>query len=770
MQGPEYLSTADLEAFRDLHHANGLSEAKPIAPVLLPRFDQPRLINPGGQGDAWLMRDTSAGGLVVVKVYGVRPGQDEHARDVLSLRLIRPDVPVIQVIDAGKDQLGRLYVVQKYINGDTLRVYRDLNGPIPIDKAVSIVLCLCRGVQVLHEHEPAGVVHRDLNPNNVMYDGGPVIIDLGLSIRIGNIATGGTPWFSAPECLAGPSAGDVRSDVYSLAAILLFLVADRPDTVPKCAQEHEREVARLLRPIRGPRRFSGPIPRIADLARIIGSAMSWNAANRQGSASLLAQQLQAFLDARPIPGEKHGPLRLAEMAGRRRPALISGTVLAFTLVAWLALSNLDLARQLVNEQALRLAGLMQRVFYDRSPDLGTREETIEDAKAIARARGVGLDLGILEVEHSRLRAGPSDFHAANRPLGLDGIDRAIEMLAPLARSGVDRARLWLAVALHVRAWQLAELGRYDEAIAVAAESNGWVLQVRAPQHDSVRRHDLAASIAIQRARLLRLQASSSDVRSLAAVEQAISAVEKADEVPAGQSAASGVLRVAARIELARCRGAAGDLDAASRDARAAVAIAREVHGLSTDQWRALATALEAAGDIACESPDVGSLRSARDLFAESGELRARVIDLASTPSTIEELAIVDWKLSLACLKLVEFEDAARHLDLIVTHTASARRGLLSILNGAQPDAKQARLLGLLEHEAGSAHLRLATVDRNAPIKVEHIERAVEAYNASLGYLRLAPDDAEVRLLIEQIEARLPQIQGVLAQVRDASGR
>jgi serine/threonine protein kinase len=107
---------------------------------------------------------------------------------------------------------------------------------LPIRKVCRLTLSIVKGLRVLHSD---GVVHRDLKPANVMLvstTGIPyhaVILDLGLiklsneQITASNVGMG-TMYYSAPECFTAASQTDYRADIYSLCAILYFLLTGLP--------------------------------------------------------------------------------------------------------------------------------------------------------------------------------------------------------------------------------------------------------------------------------------------------------------------------------------------------------------------------------------------------------------------------------------------------------------------------------------------------------------------------------------------------------------
>jgi serine/threonine protein kinase len=114
------------------------------------------------------------------------------------------------------------YVVLELLDGETLgrRVRRD-KTPLPLTEVLRIMADVVPGVAALHA---AGVIHRDLKPDNIMLcrDGRVKVIDLGFALiddeprLTGEHERIGTPGFVAPEQVLAPGSVDERADVFSI--------------------------------------------------------------------------------------------------------------------------------------------------------------------------------------------------------------------------------------------------------------------------------------------------------------------------------------------------------------------------------------------------------------------------------------------------------------------------------------------------------------------------------------------------------------------------
>ncbi|MGH7269138.1 MAG: serine/threonine-protein kinase [Polyangiaceae bacterium] len=150
---------------------------------------------------------------------------------------------------------GMPYIVMERLEGSDLGQVIAERGALPIEEACEIVLQACEGLAQVHA---AGIVHRDLKPSNIFVtrnaDGSPAVklLDFGISKLTFEEGTGqdpaltatatimGSPSYMSPEQLKSTKEVDVRTDVWSLGAVLYEAVAGAPafrgETLPQvCA-------------------------------------------------------------------------------------------------------------------------------------------------------------------------------------------------------------------------------------------------------------------------------------------------------------------------------------------------------------------------------------------------------------------------------------------------------------------------------------------------------------------------------------------------------
>jgi hypothetical protein len=266
------------------------------APARFGRYRVVRRIGSGAFATVWLAEDEELESPVAVKVLAdnwahrmdVRSRFEEEAR---ILRRADSD-RVVRVHDIGELEDGRPYFVMTYADRGTL-ADRLGDGPLPVGEALRYGADIARGLAVLHQ---VGVIHRDVNPGNVLLRSGRdgaervLIADLGLAKAAargsGFTLTVGTPGYTAPEqARPGDVPLDRRADVYSIGAVLHHMltgVAPKQDEVPS--------------PVRALR---ADVP--AAVEAVVTQALATRPADRFPSAGALADALDAAAVAAQAP-------------------------------------------------------------------------------------------------------------------------------------------------------------------------------------------------------------------------------------------------------------------------------------------------------------------------------------------------------------------------------------------------------------------------------------------------------------------------------------
>ena len=211
-----------------------------------------------------------------------------------------------------------------------MRALRARNGALPPSVAVLIARDIARALHYAHtlalpDGTPAGVVHRDVTPSNIMLlkAGGVKILDFGIAKaaalarrrRAGKKPRlAGKLAYMSPELVRGGPV-DHRSDVFSLGVVLWEMVAGER----LFAADNESDTLHnvLLQPVAEPSRRRDGIPAVLDA--IVARALERDPAQRHETAEALANELDRFLVEMPV-ADQEIPKLLEELASARAAA------------------------------------------------------------------------------------------------------------------------------------------------------------------------------------------------------------------------------------------------------------------------------------------------------------------------------------------------------------------------------------------------------------------------------------------------------------------
>jgi len=347
----------------------------PMVPPTSPAgYEILRELGRGGMGVVYLARQTALGRLVALKMIlaGGHASPTARGRFVQEGRAVaaleHPNV--VRVYEAGEHD-GLPYLAMELCEGGSL-ADRIRDRPLPPGDAARLVERVARGVAAAHA---AGLVHRDLKPDNVLLarasttEGSeqPKVTDFGLAKQVecaGPTVSGsvlGTPSYMAPEQAEGKAVGPA-CDVYALGAILYECLTGRPPFRAATVLETLHQV-RSQEP--APARQVNPaVPR--DLETIAARCLRKEPGRRYASAAALADDLAAFLAGRPIQARPVGAVERAVLWTRRNrtvASLIAAVALALVVgtavsvyFAVRAEANADAAMQRLYAADMNLAG------------------------------------------------------------------------------------------------------------------------------------------------------------------------------------------------------------------------------------------------------------------------------------------------------------------------------------------------------------------------------------------------------------------------------
>jgi serine/threonine protein kinase len=305
------------------------------------RYLVKRLIGEGGMGLVYEAEHVEIGRRVAVKV--LHAAYTRHAEVVArfrsearaATRIGHPNI--IDVFDSGTTVDGAVYFVMEFLDGRDLAEAIRVAGTLPAERAIAIAREICQALAAAHK---AGIVHRDMKPENVflvdkegkrdlvkVLDFGIAKTLEGVSERAGRLThpglAMGTPEYMAPEQAAGQPA-DARADVYAVGAILYEMLSGRPPhegaTIMEVLSKKATEPPVPLEKLRP------DVPR--ELERLVMRTLAMNPADRPQSMEALAAALGAL----------SGPAARVRAPRRRRaPFVAAGAVAAAGVIAATAL-------------------------------------------------------------------------------------------------------------------------------------------------------------------------------------------------------------------------------------------------------------------------------------------------------------------------------------------------------------------------------------------------------------------------------------------------
>jgi serine/threonine protein kinase/tetratricopeptide (TPR) repeat protein len=338
-----FLESADEQAGRV--EPTGLNPGERVGP-----YELIRLLGAGGMAEVWLAKRADGAfnrevALKLPSMTRVRRDLEERfarERDILA-SLEHPHIA--RLYDAGIDPHGLPYLSMEYVQGELLTDWCDAQR-LDIRARLRLFLQVLEAVQYAHERH---VIHRDLKPSNILVTktGQVRLLDFGIATLLDNGEVAGktplttvyghalTPIYSSPELIRGDPV-TAKSDIYSLGVVLFeLLTGDRPYRLNAGASrailEHAIAAAEVHKPstqivqqawsVRGVTHEQLTRQLRGDVDRIVLKSLEKEPQVRYASAAAMADDVQRYLDGKPITAQ---PPRLSYRLGKflRRNRLV----------------------------------------------------------------------------------------------------------------------------------------------------------------------------------------------------------------------------------------------------------------------------------------------------------------------------------------------------------------------------------------------------------------------------------------------------------------
>ncbi len=333
-----------------------------IGTVLMDRYRLEELIGEGGMASVYRALDLRTGHRVAVKFLR----QEFHKNPEFLDRFRREATAasrmshhnIVNLLDIGDDPKAP-YLVFEFVDGKTLKEIITDHGRLPQATAVQIAIRILSALR--HAHE-AGIIHRDIKPQNILVDrqGYIKVSDFGIARMVGantmqdsdgKPSVMGSVHYFSPEQAQGETA-TVSSDLYSVGVVLYEMLTG---TVPF---EGETPVAIAIQHVQvAPKPIRELNPTVSQaLENVVSKAMEKDPKQRYASAMFMAQALHAALLAEKEPTQdtpvfpvagKEKPRRKPIARNKLRDRLLILT-LSLAIIIGLGFGGVVIYRDIVN--------------------------------------------------------------------------------------------------------------------------------------------------------------------------------------------------------------------------------------------------------------------------------------------------------------------------------------------------------------------------------------------------------------------------------------
>ncbi|HEY8040155.1 MAG TPA: serine/threonine-protein kinase [Polyangiaceae bacterium] len=293
------------EANRDLDFLMRMQAGKagPYTGLMAGRYLIRNQMARGAMGEVYAATDTESGEDAAIKVLQSNMLGDEQ----LIARFLREGqaasqldgANVVSIFEVGKiGANGAPYIAMELLRGHDLAWHLRQRGVLPLDEVVALAEQVARALEAARR---AGVVHRDLKPQNLFFAqqhvAAPIwkILDFGVSRLAGTSGTltmdmiVGTPGYMSPEQAAGGNEVTHQSDLFSFGAVLYRALTGQP---PFSGPDTPQILYQVV--YRNPARPSSLVPGLpADVEMVLAIALAKEPGERFASAQDMADALRA---------------------------------------------------------------------------------------------------------------------------------------------------------------------------------------------------------------------------------------------------------------------------------------------------------------------------------------------------------------------------------------------------------------------------------------------------------------------------------------------
>ena len=278
---------------------DGITDSSKWIEVIFPEFTRVKpLADQGGMSRVFEAIRRNDQKRCVLKFPGNGPKlEDRFQAEIMHLKSIKRKniVEILEVLVINQKRVG---FVMTFYDGGTLAAVGKVTD---VRSAAVWIKELATALEYTHVR---GIIHRDIKPQNVLFDGKtPILCDFGLARlvqRTEKLTTDGgrvgTPKFMSPEQARGSTDLTISVDIYGLGALLFYLLTGE---TPVCG-ENDQEIFHnaIIAVRRSPRSYDAAIPE--PLSYICSKCLSLSPDDRYSRASELADDLQRYLEGKRL--------------------------------------------------------------------------------------------------------------------------------------------------------------------------------------------------------------------------------------------------------------------------------------------------------------------------------------------------------------------------------------------------------------------------------------------------------------------------------------
>ena len=214
-----------------------------VGQVIDDKYEILKLIGQGGMSRVYLAMDKRLNKQWAIKEIEKR-AKDKNNEIVIQSAIAEANlikqldhpaiVRIVDIIDNG----DVIYIIEDYIEGETLSSVLETQDAQPQELVIEWAMQICEALEYLHTRKPP-IIYRDMKPANVMIkpDGNIKVIDFGIAREykdqsLADTVSLGTKGYAAPEQFGGKGQTDARTDVYCLGVTLYHLLTGQNPCEP----------------------------------------------------------------------------------------------------------------------------------------------------------------------------------------------------------------------------------------------------------------------------------------------------------------------------------------------------------------------------------------------------------------------------------------------------------------------------------------------------------------------------------------------------------